>query len=112
MGNLISEILATQGYHVLRAHDGPSALERAESHDGPLHLLVSDVVMPRMTGQELAHRLRASRPELQVILTSGFTDHPAVSAEELGGAFHFLPKPFSPEQLCTLVRASLDALRG
>jgi PAS domain S-box-containing protein len=106
---LARDILHQQGYTVLEAADGDEALRVGREHGGPIHLLVTDVVMPQMGGRELSDRLKAGRREIKVLYVSGYTDdailHQGVS--ETGTAF--LPKPFSPSALAHKVREVLDA---
>jgi PAS domain S-box-containing protein len=106
---LIGDVLAAQGYRVLAANDGVEALQVAERHVGPIHLLLSDVVMPRMGGQALAEELRASHPEMRVLYTSGYTDNAIVHHGVLDEGTHFLSKPF---ELDTLVRKVHDVLHA
>jgi len=106
---LARDILHQQGYTVLEAADGDEALRVGREHGGPIHLLVTDVVMPQMGGRELADRLKAGRREVKVLYVSGYTDdailHQGVS--ETGTAF--LPKPFTAAALAHKVREVLDA---
>jgi DNA-binding response OmpR family regulator len=89
------------------ANDGADALEVSASEAGPIALLVTDVVMPRMRGSELAERLRIERPGLRVLYLSGYTDDTQLRGELPPGT-DFLGKPFSAELLATRVRALLD----
>ncbi|HEY1586731.1 MAG TPA: response regulator, partial [Polyangia bacterium] len=82
-----------QGYEVLDAEHGPRALEIAAAHGGDIELLVSDVVMPRMSGFEVAEALRRARPALRVLLISGYP------GDQVSGDVAFLAKPFSRETL-------------
>ncbi len=106
---LARDILHQQGYTVLEAADGDEALRIGREHGGPIHLLVTDVVMPQMGGRELADHLKAGRRETKVLYVSGYTDdailHQGVS--ETGTAF--LPKPFTASDLAHKVREVLDA---
>jgi PAS domain S-box-containing protein len=106
---LARDILHQQGYTVLEAADGDDALRIGREHGGPIHLLVTDVVMPQMGGRELADHLKAGRRETKVLYVSGYTDdailHKGVS--ETGTAF--LPKPFTAADLAHKVREVLDA---
>src|SRR5262245_54896719 len=106
---LARDILHQQGYTVLEAADGDEALRVGREHGGPIHLLVTDVVMPQMGGRELSDRLKAGRQEVKVLYVSGYTDdailHQGVS--ETGTAF--LPKPFTASALAHKVREVLDA---
>jgi PAS domain S-box-containing protein len=99
------------GYNVLEARHGGEALLLSEQHQGPIHLMVTDVVMPQMSGKELADRLAPLHPEMTVFFMSGYTgrDLSAYGAPE--SSQHFLPKPFRPMDLVKKVRDSLDASR-
>jgi CheY-like chemotaxis protein len=105
---LVREILAQQGYNVLEAHRGTEALEVSERHEGPIHLLLTDVVMPGMDGPELARRLTAQRPEMKVLFMSGYTDHIILHDGVLVPGSEFLQKPFTVRALGTKVRSVLD----
>jgi len=106
---LVEEILGSAGYRVLAAEDGPSAVSAAEQHGGEIDLLLTDVVLPKMGGKEVASRLTALRPGLKVLFMSGYTGHSAAHHGALDSDVHFLPKPFSPDALCEKVRAVLTA---
>ncbi len=106
--HLVATMLAEQGYQVLRAGDGEDALAVAAAHRGPIDLLVTDVVMPRLSGPELADRLRASLPALEVLFMSGYNDSRFVSRGQPGGGDSLLVKPFTPEQLVARVSALID----
>lgn len=94
--------LSAKGYHVIQAPDGESALAMAETTLDPIHLLLTDVIMPRMPGAALADRLRARRPAMQVLMMSGHADAQSADAQTLC-------KPFTPSELFTRVRAILDS---
>jgi signal transduction histidine kinase/DNA-binding response OmpR family regulator len=102
------DILIAQGYQVLSAVDGEEALQVAKAHEGPIHLLVTDVVMPRMSGRALANLLEPSRPEMRVLFVSGYTDDAVVRHGVLAEGIEFLSKPFGMEALALKVRAVLD----
>jgi len=103
-----AKILTASGYRVLTAHDGPAALSAAARESGPIHLLLTDMVMPGMTGRELAERLVVVRPGTRVLYMSGYTED-AVVRETVAAAGHaFLQKPFEPETLARKVRDVLD----
>jgi two-component system cell cycle sensor histidine kinase/response regulator CckA len=106
---LVRDILAAQGYRVLAAQDGVEALQVAGKHEGPIHLLVTDVVMPRLSGRALADQLRSGRPEMRVLFTSGYTDNAIVRHGVLEEGVHFLSKPFELETLARKVQEVLDA---
>jgi two-component system cell cycle sensor histidine kinase/response regulator CckA len=103
---LAAAVLRRRGYWVLEASNGLDALALASRESGPLHLLVTDVVMPGMTGAGLASRLVQTRPEARVLYMSGYTDNP--EALGLGFGSDFISKPFTPDELLDRVRALLD----
>jgi two-component system cell cycle sensor histidine kinase/response regulator CckA len=105
---VLVEMLTQEGYQVIVAGGGPEALERARHHAGPLHLLITDVIMPKMSGRELADRMRAQLPDLKVLFVSGYTDSAIVQHGILEPGTIFLQKPFTPEQLATKVRDVLE----
>ena len=105
-----ARMLRAQGYTVLEAINGEDALQVAEEPGGPpIDLLVTDVVMPRMSGMALAQRLMARRRVLRVLFISGYTDAAVVQHGLLEAGVAFLQKPFSTEALARKVRAVLDA---
>jgi len=103
---LASQVLTRLGYSVLEASDGQRALEVADAHDGRIDLLLSDVVLPRASGIEVAEKLTAEQPHLRVLFMSGYTAAAIGHDGELDG--HFLPKPFQPAELTRRVRETLD----
>jgi PAS domain S-box-containing protein len=105
---VIRENLAELGYTILLAADGEEALSLAVSHDGSIELLLTDVVMPRFGGGELARRLLLSRPELRVIYMSGYTDGSISHHGVLEEGVVLLMKPFTRDQLARSVRETLD----
>jgi len=107
--DLTREILEMSGYTVLEARHGAEALVVGEQHPGPIHLLVSDVVMPQMGGRELADRLRALRQGIKVLFMSGYMDDAIGHHGALDPGTNLLPKPFSPDALARKVREVLDA---
>ncbi len=106
---LTRKILETKGYAVLAAADGPEALRVAALHQGTIHILVTDVVMPGMSGREVGRRLTAERPDMRVLYLSGHADDSIVSHGVLEPGLAFLQKPFTPENLARRVRELLDA---
>jgi PAS domain S-box-containing protein len=105
---LVAHSLRSLGYQVLSAPDGVDAIGMAESHDGPIHLLLSDLVMPTVGGRELAATLRRMSPGLKVLFISGYAGNSAAVKElDLPGVF-FLQKPFSMEILARTIRGVLD----
>jgi hypothetical protein len=101
------EMLKRYGYTVLEAADGASALEVAASVKGPIHLLLTDVVMPDLNGRDLAARLHAARPEMKVLFMSGYTDDAVVRHGILQQGIAYLQKPFTPASLAQKVRRVL-----
>jgi CheY-like chemotaxis protein len=96
---------------VIEARNGPEALLLSERHPGPLDLLLTDVVMPRMSGRELAERMGPLRPDLSVLYMSGYTDDAVIRHGVLGADTAFLQKPFTPAALVQRVRETLDLAR-
>jgi CheY-like chemotaxis protein len=107
---LTRQALAACGYRVLEAADGAQGLHLAELQGGRFDLLVTDLVMPRMGGRELAERLTAMRPGVKVLYLSGYTDDAVVRQGVLEAQAHFLQKPFSVQALARKVRAVLDGV--
>jgi two-component system cell cycle sensor histidine kinase/response regulator CckA len=103
-------VLRRSGYTVLEARDGEEALALSERHAGPIHLLLTDVVMPRLGGGRLARRLSHLRPDARVLFMSGFADSTLVRHEVINGDIDCLLKPFTPEALARKVRETLDGI--
>jgi len=106
--NLTCRILEQHGYHVLTAEDGVVALEISQEYRGPIHLLLTDVIMPRMNGKELARQLKGSRPDMRILFMSGYTGEVVSRDGALPPGMAFLAKPFSLATLVTKVRDVLD----
>jgi PAS domain S-box-containing protein len=106
--SLAAIVLGQQGYRVLEASDGEEALRVAAEYGGEIHLLFSDLVMPKMTGNELASALRRTRPAIKVLLSSGYTDEAFAQEGGLDPSIPFLQKPFTPRRLAIKVRETLD----
>jgi PAS domain S-box-containing protein len=101
-------MLESQGYRLLEAANGTEALSLSGRHPEPIHLLITDVVMPGMTGKELATRLLALRPSLKTLYTSGYTANAIAHEGVLDPGVAYLPKPFSRAQLAAKVREVLS----
>jgi PAS domain S-box-containing protein len=110
--NLTREILTSLGYEVLVACDGVEALELQTGHGGPIHLLISDVVMPRMSGGQLAQRLLERIPGLPVLFVSGYAADANLALHLPPGELSLLPKPFTAREMARKVRELLDRPHG
>jgi two-component system cell cycle sensor histidine kinase/response regulator CckA len=102
------EILRKHGYQVIDARNAGEALLHCESQAGKIHLLLTDVVMPQMSGPELARRLLQVRPGVKVLCMSGYTDDALVRHGALEAGMAYLQKPITPETLARKVRLVLD----
>jgi PAS domain S-box-containing protein len=100
---IVERILTKRGYRVLAASGGAEALALAERHDGPIDLLVTDVVMPLMSGQELAHRLVRRRGDVPVLFLTGYSMEAVANHGVLRPGSELLKKPFSPQELAVAV---------
>jgi CheY-like chemotaxis protein len=105
---MMAGMLAMQGYRVLEASDPEAAIDKAASYDGPIDMLVTDVVMPRINGRELAERVTARRPGLRVLYVSGYPDDDLLRHGVERGTVELLVKPFKVEALAERVREVLD----
>jgi len=105
--HLLGEVLRSAGYQVLTANGGWSAIKTYESLESPIHLLLTDVIMPDLTGPVLAERLRSRQPDLRVLFISGFHDADLVQRFAGDKGFSVLSKPFTVEGLLREVRQSL-----
>jgi CheY-like chemotaxis protein len=110
--DLMHRVLTKGGYTVLAAGDGLEALALVEGHQGRIDLVVTDVVMPRMSGPELATRLRARDPAIRLLYVSGYTADQLRSQTDLGADATLLPKPFTSDGLLRKVREVLDRPRA
>jgi CheY-like chemotaxis protein len=103
-------VLENQGYTVLSAANGQEGLNVAREHAGaPIRLVVTDVIMPQMSGKVMAEWLMATYPELKILFTSGYTDDAIAHHGVLDAGVAFLPKPYTPAALSRKVRETLDA---
>jgi two-component system cell cycle sensor histidine kinase/response regulator CckA len=101
------EMLETYGYTVLVAGDGAEGLKLAQNHPRPIQLLLTDILMPKMGGVELAERLSKARPELKVLYTSGYNDGGGNLSSVAGARYH--QKPYTMEELARTLRDLLDS---
>jgi len=101
------EFLESGGYTVIEARDGADALGLAETHRGAIDLLITDMVMPRMTGQELAARLKEKQPELRMLYMSGYSERAAAESMQHDPSVRLLAKPFSRSALLRVVHELL-----
>lgn len=106
---LAREFLEEHGFRVLVAPSGSAALDLVEREEGPIHLLVTDVVMPHMSGPELVRRLRAAGADVAVVYMSGYTDLPLADAIAAEANAALLRKPFTPISVTGRIREVLDA---
>jgi two-component system cell cycle sensor histidine kinase/response regulator CckA len=109
---LADMFLRDSGYQVLTAENGAQALQVARQHAGPIHLLLTDVVMPGINGRVLAERLAPSQPAMKILYMSGYTDSFIAGHGVLEAGAHLMHKPFTEETLTRKVREMLDASRG
>jgi two-component system, cell cycle sensor histidine kinase and response regulator CckA len=101
-------ILVAQGYRVLVAGHGKEALTVASGHDGPIHLVVTDVLMPRMSAMEFAQRIRSDRPDIKILFVSGHTREEMVRLGMLTLDSPFLGKPYTAASFRQRIRDMLD----
>lgn len=105
---LTADILAIHGYDVLTSRNGLEALEMSAGHDGPIHLLLSDIVMPGMSGPELRKELKTRRPDMSVLYMSGYTDRERAYHGAMDDGTPILSKPVTQQGLTTRIRVLLD----
>jgi DNA-binding NtrC family response regulator len=106
--DLATQILKAHGYQVLAAENGPEALRISLKHDHPIHLLLTDMVMPGMNGKELAEQIQAQRPGIRIVYMSGYDSRLFEDPSAVGQGVAFLAKPLTVEALAEKVRAVLD----
>jgi len=105
---LTASVLGQLGYTVLESADGEEALELARNYDGEIHLLFTDIVMPRKCGNEIAAEVRRDHPGIKVLFSSGYTGDVVAQQGPLDASIPFLQKPFTPRTLAVKVREALD----
>jgi CheY-like chemotaxis protein len=105
------KVLRDHGYRVIEGSNPGEALLHCERYPGPIHLLLSDVVMPGMTGPEMVERIRPLRPSIKVLFMSGYSEQALQHHRDLELAGGYLQKPFSAEALAARVRKALDPRR-
>jgi CheY-like chemotaxis protein len=106
--DLARRVLSDYGYDVLEARQGEEALALSELHAGPIHLLLTDLVMPKMSGPELAQNLQALRPDMPVLYMSGYNDEKVLRYGMQEQQIHFLQKPFTPNALIAKIRQVIN----
>jgi DNA-binding NtrC family response regulator len=106
--SLVTKVLSEKGYKVLTAVDGQQALRIGKNRKGRIDLLLTDVVMPGMRGQQLAEELAKIYPQMHVVYMSGYTDNALMHAGSLEPGTIFLQKPFTPDVILRKVRSVLD----
>jgi len=109
---LIRRVLEGHGYKVLQARDVGDAMAIEETHRGPIHLLLSDIIMPGLNGPDLAQRIVRRRPAIKVLFVSGYTNREAMDVGLTSQSVSVLQKPFTPDTLATKVRERLDRRVG
>jgi CheY-like chemotaxis protein len=106
--NLAKQVLERRGYTVLTAPDGDEARRVCREHPGPIHLLLTDVIMPGLSGPQSAEELRRERPDMKVLFMSGYTDRAMEHQKAFEPGVPFLQKPFAPDALMRKVREALE----
>jgi DNA-binding NtrC family response regulator len=102
-------ILARNGHTVLTAASGPEAIKIAEEHEGEIHLLLTDVVLPRMLGKEIAERVSAIRTGISVLFMSGYAQPVLASQGTMDANVRLLEKPFTEARMLAMIREALEA---
>ena len=106
------KILTQVGYSVIEAANGKHALQLAANHDGPIHLLITDLVMPQMNGRELAAAFKKDHPDMLVLFMSGYTSDVIDAEGVMADKLPFLEKPFELDELIQKVREILDKVKA
>jgi CheY-like chemotaxis protein len=110
--SFIQRVLEKEGYRVLVAKNGDEALRMATDHEGPIHLLLTDVIMPKKSGRELADQLSRLRPDTRVLFMSGYTNRANLGGTTLDPDVPFIQKPFTSAEILSKVREILDRPRS
>jgi two-component system cell cycle sensor histidine kinase/response regulator CckA len=108
---MVCAMLLQGGYTVIEAADGQEALHVLDAQSGPVHLVLTDLIMPHMNGTELARHVSQTHPKLPIIFMSGYNEDPVVRGVERGGSI-FLAKPFTATALAEKIRHALDHSRN
>jgi DNA-binding response OmpR family regulator len=103
-----ARVLRESGYEVLEAESGDAALALAREYGGTIDALLTDVVMPGISGKVLAEKLRATRPQITVVFMSGYTDDTVLQRNIVESGITFIQKPFTPARLAAALRSALD----
>ncbi len=106
--NMALKVLKRYGYHTLEARDGKEAIRVSRDFDGVIHLLLTDVIMPGMSGKEVSEKLQAERPAMQTLYMSGYTQNIIIQKGILTSDIHYIQKPFTPKALARVVRETIE----
>ena len=106
---LLRHVLQKRGYNVLEAANAEEALDVYLARGEGIQLVLTDMVMPRMSGRELAERLRTLRPDLKIVFMSGYTDDVLIRTGAISPGMSFLQKPLRPDTLAATIREALDS---
>lgn len=104
---ITSEVLERLGYKILEAENGEEAMERASTYEGEIHLLLTDVIMPKMNGKDLAVKLATLRPDMRILFMSGYNEDIVSEKGVLNEGIHYINKPFSPARIAKKIREVL-----
>ena len=106
--HLLKQTLQEFGYHLIMAHDGLDAIDKANEFQGTIHLLLTDVVMPNLSGKDLSLEIKKLRPNIKICFMSGYTNNAIVHHGILDQNTNFIQKPFTPDDLLKKIRSILD----